>query len=215
MDELDRFIHEIRRIQPYGPYLLGGYSAGGKLAIETARRLKDRGEKVAMVVLFDSFAPGYPKRLPYVSPRLFRTLRVLRRIESYLWKFWILDWRGKFDLAASRPRPFTSRAIAWLRNRYKELKRPLPPDQFGKVTLNEVVKQPVDQPYAGDVTLIRASKGLLGVYPDRSLGWEEWCRGKLEIIETPGDHEAILFGPRLPAVAKILQHCLDRASVGN
>ena len=67
----------------------------------------------------------------------------------------------------------------------------------------------------GDITLVQASKGLLGVYPDRGLGWEEWCRGKLEIIESPGDHEAILFGPRLPAVAKILQHCLDRASIGN
>jgi thioesterase domain-containing protein len=44
-----------------------------------------------------------------------------------------------------------------------------------------------------------------------SLGWEEWCRGKLKVIVTPGDHEAILFGPRLPIVAGILQACLDSA----
>lgn len=209
VDEFDRFIQEIQRIQPQGPYLLGGYSAGGKLAIETARRLNDRGEKVALVVLFDSFAPGYPRMLPFVSPRMFRALRVLRRIESYLWKFWVLDWRGKWDLASARHGPLRERLKTWVANRYHELKRPIPPDPFGRLTSSEVIKTQLVQPYDGDITLIRASQGLLGVRSDHSLGWDKWCRGKLQVIITPGDHEAILFGPRLPVVAKILQHCLD------
>jgi amino acid adenylation domain-containing protein len=209
VDELDRFIQEIRRIQPQGPYLLGGYSAGGKLAIETARRLNDRGEKVDQVVLFDSFAPGYPRMLPFVSPRIFRALRVLRRIESYFWKFWVLDWRGKWDLASARHGPLLERLKVWFTNRYHELKRPIPPDPFGRLTSSEVKKSQLVKAYSGDITLIRASQGLLGVKPDHSLGWDKWCHGKLQVIITPGDHEAILFGPRLPVVAKILQRCLD------
>jgi aspartate racemase len=208
-DVIDGFINAIQKIQPHGPYLLGGYSAGGKLAIEMARRLSIIGEKVNLVVLFDSFAPGYPRLLPFISPRMFKALRVLRRVESYFWKFWILDWQGKRDLASTRRGSLVKRLKIWFSNRYRELKRPIPPDPFGRLAASEVNKSQLTQPYNGDITLIRASQGLLGVHPDHSLGWEKWCLGKLQVITTPGDHEAILFGPRLPVVAGILQSCLD------
>jgi thioesterase domain-containing protein len=44
----------IRRAQPDGPYRLIGWSTGGVLAYETARRLEARGAEVAMVALIDS-----------------------------------------------------------------------------------------------------------------------------------------------------------------
>jgi amino acid adenylation domain-containing protein len=43
---------------PRGPYLLGGWSFGGLLAWETARRLEESGEKVALLVLVDSRPPS-------------------------------------------------------------------------------------------------------------------------------------------------------------
>ncbi len=134
-DVIDQFIRDVQKIQPKGPYLLGGYSAGGKLAIEMALRLQDRGEVVNRVVLFDSFAPGYPRLYPFITPRIFRMLRILRRIESYLWKFWVLDWRGKLDLAGSKQQPFSRRVKAWFNNRYRELKQPLLADPFDRVKI--------------------------------------------------------------------------------
>ena len=44
----------IRRVQPRGPYLLGGYCMGGTLAYEVAQRLEALGEKVALLALFDT-----------------------------------------------------------------------------------------------------------------------------------------------------------------
>lgn len=44
-------------MQPRGPYLLGGWSFGGLVAWETARRLEERGEEVALLVLIDSRPP--------------------------------------------------------------------------------------------------------------------------------------------------------------
>ncbi|MEZ5296789.1 MAG: thioesterase domain-containing protein [Ilumatobacteraceae bacterium] len=41
-----------------GPYLLGGYSGGGIVALEMVRRLRELGEQVDHVVLFDSVPPG-------------------------------------------------------------------------------------------------------------------------------------------------------------
>jgi amino acid adenylation domain-containing protein len=57
-----RFLEEIARIQPRGPYRLGGHSFGGHVAYEMGRILRDRGETVEFVALLDTFAPGYPAR---------------------------------------------------------------------------------------------------------------------------------------------------------
>lgn len=54
----DRYVAELRRYQPDGPYLLGGYSGGGVVAIEMARRLLAAGAAVPAVVLFDTYPPG-------------------------------------------------------------------------------------------------------------------------------------------------------------
>lgn len=49
------YLTHVKLVQPAGPYFLGGYSAGGLVAFEMARLLKARGEKVDLIVLFDSY----------------------------------------------------------------------------------------------------------------------------------------------------------------
>ncbi|MDI1445449.1 non-ribosomal peptide synthetase/type I polyketide synthase [Polyangium sp. 6x1] len=49
-----RYVEAIRRAAPKGPYLLGGWSFGGVIAIEMARQLVQSGEE-ARLVLFDVF----------------------------------------------------------------------------------------------------------------------------------------------------------------
>jgi amino acid adenylation domain-containing protein len=50
------YIEEIRTVQPTGPYHFGGFSLGGLVAYEMAQQLVARGEEVALVVLFDTYA---------------------------------------------------------------------------------------------------------------------------------------------------------------
>ncbi len=59
------YIKEIRGVQPVGPYLLGGYCFGGKVAFEMAQQLHAQAEDVALVALIDAFAPGYRTLLPW------------------------------------------------------------------------------------------------------------------------------------------------------
>ena len=56
------FATAIRKVQPHGPYYLGGWSAGGFFATEVARYMIRSGEAVDCVVLIDS-----PCRLSYSS----------------------------------------------------------------------------------------------------------------------------------------------------
>jgi acyl carrier protein len=48
------YVKEIRRVQPTGPYLLGGYCLGGTIAYEVAQQLRAQGQDVALLALLDT-----------------------------------------------------------------------------------------------------------------------------------------------------------------
>ncbi|PVH97123.1 alpha/beta-hydrolase [Periconia macrospinosa] len=48
------FASEIQRLQPHGPYFLGGWSAGGYYSFEVAKILREKGEEIRKLVLIDS-----------------------------------------------------------------------------------------------------------------------------------------------------------------
>ncbi|MEV6931340.1 amino acid adenylation domain-containing protein [Dactylosporangium sp. NPDC051485] len=51
------YTEAIRGVQPHGPYHLAGWSFGGTVAVEIARRLRASGEPVAPVALIDTGVP--------------------------------------------------------------------------------------------------------------------------------------------------------------
>jgi amino acid adenylation domain-containing protein len=61
------YLKYVRLVQPSGPYFLGGYSAGGLVAFEMARLLQESGEKVDLIVLFDSYL--HPQSLAQPAPQ--------------------------------------------------------------------------------------------------------------------------------------------------
>lgn len=73
-------LKEIRKIQPRGPYNLGGYCYGGLVAFEMARMLEQSGETVATLVLLDCYDPAYLR----LRPRGEMLIRLLR--------FYIGEW---------------------------------------------------------------------------------------------------------------------------
>jgi acetoacetyl-CoA synthetase len=49
------FLNAIKQLQPHGPYFLIGYSLGGLITLEMARRLTAEGETVALLVMMEAF----------------------------------------------------------------------------------------------------------------------------------------------------------------
>jgi len=56
-----RYVAGVRRVQPSGPYHLGGWSMGGTVAYEMARQLTAAGEEAALVAILDADAPSGPE----------------------------------------------------------------------------------------------------------------------------------------------------------
>ena len=85
-----KFLREVRRHQPHGPYILGGASAGGILAYEAARQLARVGERTENLILMDT-----PNPVGLENPN--------QRMYDFL------DSMGMFGLGA------TKKAPTWLR----------------------------------------------------------------------------------------------------
>ena len=68
-------IAEIRKVQPRGPYMIGGSCVGGIVAFEVAQQLKRRGEQIGLLVLIDSRFPSWRWYARYVVNSALRDLR--------------------------------------------------------------------------------------------------------------------------------------------
>jgi hypothetical protein len=68
VEEMARhYVQELRSVQPVGPYYLFGYCAGGRLAFEMAQQLVQQRQRVALLAMLDSPAPG-SSNLGFFSP---------------------------------------------------------------------------------------------------------------------------------------------------
>jgi len=52
------YVSEMRVVQDRGPYSLFGYCSGGLIAFEIARQLSQQGERIALLAMFNTPAPG-------------------------------------------------------------------------------------------------------------------------------------------------------------
>jgi acyl carrier protein len=57
------YIAELQKFFPKGPYLLGGASFGGLIALEMSRQLYAQGSEPRLLILFDTVVPGSDHRL--------------------------------------------------------------------------------------------------------------------------------------------------------
>ena len=72
-----KFIQEIKRRQPKGPYHIGGWSAGGVISYETVRQLIDMGDVVETLVFIDTPCPLIIEPLPGTLHRFFGSIGLL------------------------------------------------------------------------------------------------------------------------------------------
>jgi acetoacetyl-CoA synthetase len=77
------YLDALNDLQPDGPYILIGYSFGGLVALEMARRLSESGRSIALLVLVDAYPhPRYlstGQRLRLVVQRIRRHISEMKR----------------------------------------------------------------------------------------------------------------------------------------
>ena len=74
------YVTRIKSERPHGPYVLGGWSMGGMIAVKMATILQEQGEEVLHVVLIDS---ANPKGCPWFADELERSAIAEATYDAY------------------------------------------------------------------------------------------------------------------------------------
>jgi phthiocerol/phenolphthiocerol synthesis type-I polyketide synthase E len=207
-----QLVSVVRQQQPSGPYYLGGWCADGLLAFEMAQQLTAAGERVALLVLFDTPNPALLRR---------RSLRVtVKRLLV------MLRWRVRFQLASVRqlamkevPAHVGERMVALFGYAVGGLRALLHPDPRAKDALFGVhhpsgirlrIRNYEHQTYPGPLTLFRAAGRPTDSVEDPSYGWDGTAWDGLVVHTVPGDHLTMFLEPNVDVLARKLAAELDR-----
>jgi acetoacetyl-CoA synthetase len=175
------YLDAIREVQPYGPYLLVGYSLGGLVALEMAQRLSVAGEKIALLAILD----GYPnKRYLSLGQRIrLATRKAKRRLHT------LGELRGghsqppvseSFTPAMQRMRNSANLALTRYRPRF----------------------------YPGKIKFVRAE--IFSGFPEDAAAVWTPLADEFEVETVPGDHMGIM-ATHFESLASVLSRYLEEA----
>jgi amino acid adenylation domain-containing protein len=185
----DDLIATVDRHWPAGPVHLVGYSFGGAVVYEAARRLQAAGREVGMVVLIDM-----------VTGHLL--LGQSSRAERLRWAL----------MQPSSLPALVVRRVRWARSNGQ----PTPPTAASEKSLPiveahmEALRHYEWPTYDGraPINLLVARETSLG--RPRDLGWRRLGNGKLRIHDMSGNHVACLSPPHVSRLASTIAKCLER-----
>ncbi|MFF0817420.1 alpha/beta fold hydrolase [Rhodococcus sp. NPDC003318] len=182
-----RYLREIRRVQPHGPYTFVGHSLGGVIAMAVARLLEADGETVRAVVCLDTILGG---PLSVGGPDLPRTLATPPAVAGPPPSRSDL-WRTRFRLltAGVVQRPAQEQ---W--DLFHELGR--------RVSLLHRLK-----PWHGRVAVVMAEDN-----PDEPSWWPVVAPNVVSVERVSGDHVGMLRAPHVTRTAALVRAALEHTA---
>lgn len=185
------YLREIKARQPNGPYYLCGYSFGGLVAFEIARRLSKSGDEVGLVGLFDTLRSPltWPLRawLSIIGRRIARLAASLRAAPLRTWPAELRKVGGRL---------WTGLGAA--------------PASVAKVAVSALIASARYHPgfYRGQLTLFTPAGREPGM-PSIEAIWRKHAL-TLAVVETAGSHSSMLSAPNADSAAAALTRCLPR-----
>ena len=203
------YIEALRTAQPMGPYLLGGWSMGGIVALEMAHQFHAQGQRVALLALLDTRIPAadeeiddedFEARLLVDFVRYFGLLLdprdALARLPKHELLERVLEHAKRAglmpsDIEVSHAEPFIELCKADFR-----------------ATRNYALHR-----YPGQITLFKAGQELAATSHDPTLGWSDWAAGGVDSYVVPGNHATMVYEPHVEVLAEKLRACLNRVEL--
>jgi thioesterase domain-containing protein/acyl carrier protein len=215
------YLEEVKKVQPIGPYYLGGASLGGTIALEMAQQLLDLGEEVSLLVMFDHAPELTANDNTGFAQKVSGGGQIIRNFPH-----WALAIRDSGS-GAIMSRIQRKARVAW--------KQSL--NMFGREENNRVdssdlldygnelpefrqrmieahwhaLAKYVASPYEKPVLLLKAKAQPLLNTKNSDATWGELATGDLTIITVPGSHEGMFKEPHVHTLAQELTTQLNLA----
>ncbi len=167
-----------------------------------------------LLILLDSWVPGYLRRLPRHAALLADC--------SYRSQLILSSWRAatgrEAPVCLSHGPESTEAAFSPLSAENGGLRTP---DPFSAENCDLQLQRYLDvaarrydpKPYDGKILLIRSEQQPKPVFLDHGLGWQGFAAGGIEIVTVPGDHFTMFREPGVREIAKAISAALGYSGV--
>ncbi|MDF5727076.1 MAG: amino acid adenylation domain-containing protein [Rhizonema sp. PD38] len=207
------YIKEMQKIQPQGPYFVGGFSLGGQIAFEIARQLHAQDQEVRLLAIFDSGSPVVtqwstdannikPKTLWQLSRAHLNNLLNLKPQDQINY----LSERINWHLTAGKASIFYKLYLQYIKRSFMDL-RILNVASANHQAFKSYIAPEI---YPGKVTLFHSTSSFQKLEDDPQL-WSKAVTGGVEIYHIPeAIHTTLMEEPNVKFLAEKLTVCLQQ-----
>jgi len=206
------YTNEMRKVQPYGPYFLGGYCGGGTIAFEVAQQLRADGEPVALLALFDTM--NWSKIPVNVwSKATYSAQQLVFHLASFL----SLDLKGKSEFFQEKMEVLRSRIPVWQGMWLAKLNHHADETTSTSLVLGRIWQTNdracwsyIPKPYPGKITDFRPVKQYR-IFSKPGLKWDQLAQEGQEVVVLPVYPAGMLVEPFVERLAVALRKSIDAA----
>jgi amino acid adenylation domain-containing protein len=211
-------VRRLISIQPHGPYFIGGWCGPGLLAYEVAQQLRAKGEKVGLLVLFDTLnvsrrrenARSEGFRIQF-NRRARKLRRYLAKLSKFSWSERRADFAAVLNFREKRLRHKLWRSYYKLHlaihGQFGDRFRKFFNAGYGSVAIRNYLPKPYPDP----VLVIWSASENKQEVQDREMNWRGLLTGNPEVHCVPGRHKKMFFEPNVAVLASTLERGLSKA----
>ncbi|PCC73853.1 amino acid adenylation domain-containing protein [Nannocystis exedens] len=176
----ERYVADILRVQPEGPYTVGGHSAGGITAYEVARQLEARGHAVRLLILDAPSMPAVYEDVIATIDDFLRSHEAFASCESTSYQSFVAALETDEALRQ------IVLATCLAEQRYKP------------------------RPISAEVVYFAASEQRDARDTHAGMYWLDLVEGEFSLYRTPGDHFTMMDEPWVETLARLIDRHLAR-----
>jgi thioesterase domain-containing protein len=208
-DMAERYLSELRKVRPKGPYVLMGFCLGALIALEVANRLTAAGETVEFLGLFNPPPPQAQRES--VPARVRRHLKAVSALSLAGQARYVAE---KARGVAGEAKELGLRALRRSTSKPASTAAPAPttlsPEQLVKQIADfgmQMIAHHVPRRYSGNLYIFHGSH-----WPaDYAQRWSAMASGTVSTWLLPGSHLGMMEPPYVAEVASRLRDCLPAA----
>jgi acyl transferase domain-containing protein/thioesterase domain-containing protein len=205
-----KYVEEVKKLQPHGPYRLGGGSMGGLVAFDMAQQLTREDEEVELLIMFDTQGPE-----PSVGSTGGRDEK--KKSQGSIW----------IDIvraAGPSPKEMISLVLSKTKTKLQRLVRLLKCDFLRTINRqlshgdrywylerkhDSIMKKYSPSIFRGEITMFRAMNPNPDEGFDATHGWGNHASGGVNAWKIPGEHFSFV---EEPGVGRLLSKVLKNAA---
>jgi len=207
-DMAELYVKKLRRVQPHGPYFLGGYCMGGTVALEMAQRLTAQGEEVALLALFDTVNWAKIRRNVLYDKIVYQVQRVV----FHCLNFGLLDFAQKVEFIQEKLRVLWNRSSVWRGWFERKIGSDSEFSVLAKIwdVNDRAILSYVPKPYPGTITNFRPLRQY-SQYHGEPMDWTGLAK-QHDVVTLRVYPAGMLLEPFVQDLARALRDSIEKAT---